>query len=262
MVLLAGLGTALSMFIIYRNKNRIGFELIKYYTYLDEYFASKLTTVDTKMIYYDDNTSISETMSTNKLLICLNNQNNIFLTYDFLVKSLSESDTKIVKDIYSIFVINYSDDNNGNYNNNNNNNLDNQSIKYIDKIYGDIRLAQSYDIIEEHTFKNKILNFESTMDWKCPVIAASISIKDTDGVVDYREYDITSFFIGFSRPNKTMILDNSEQNKKIWILIFNYIFNNKNIFIQSEYIKKIEISWTIIMENCRIHTGNNLKIEY
>ena len=54
-------------------------------------------------------------------------------------------------------------------------------IKYIDKIYGDIRLAQSYDIIEEQTFNNKISNFESTMDWKCPVIAASISIKDTDG---------------------------------------------------------------------------------
>ena len=41
MVLLAGFSTALSFYLLYRNKNRIGYELLKYYTYLDEYFASK-----------------------------------------------------------------------------------------------------------------------------------------------------------------------------------------------------------------------------
>ena len=99
-----------------------------------------------------------------------------------------------------------------------------------------MRLTISKDEIEEQIFKNKIVNYEN-MDWTCPIIAASITINDNEGIYSFKEYDITNFLIGFSRPNQQLNLNNSEENKQLWIFIFNYILK-KNIHINPlNYIK-------------------------
>ena len=255
MVLLAGLGTAISMFFIYRNKNRIGFELIKYYTYLDEYLASKLSTQDSTLIHYRDQ-QIAETMSVNNLLLNLNSPNNFFISRDFIVKSRAdESKTDLTKEFYTIYVVeprvyNVSAMSDAS-------DITNTIIKKVD-----IHVQGSKDQLEETIFNNKMENFETYMEWKCPVIAASITVKDKEEIINYSEYDITQFVCGMARPGKSLIFDNLIDTKRLWIFIFNYLFKIKNIYIQSDNLQDIEISWTIIMDSCVIHTGNDFKIDF
>lgn len=268
MVLLAGLGTAISMFLIYRNKNRIGFELIKYYTYLDEYLASKLSTQDSKLVYYRDQ-QITESVSINNLLLNLNSINNFFISYDFIVKSRAdESKSDLTKEFYTIYILDSTNTTNTINTNTNINNVTSTSndrntiIKRINSVYSVNDTERRNEQLDEMIFNNKIENFETYMEWKCPIIAASMTIKDNDNIINYSEYDITQFVCGLARPDKTLILDNLIENKKLWIFVFNYLFKSKNIYIQPDNLQDIEISWTIIMDSCVIHTGNDLKIDF
>ena len=54
------------------------------------------------------------------------------------------------------------------------------------------------------------------MDWKCPIIGASVTITDKEQIIDYKDYDITNFICGLCRKNKPLILDNTNIQKQIW----------------------------------------------
>ena len=51
MVYLLGLGACVSFYFMYRNKKKISFELLKYYTYLDEFFTKFSKSEETKFLY-------------------------------------------------------------------------------------------------------------------------------------------------------------------------------------------------------------------
>jgi len=253
MVLFAGFSTAVSFYFLYRNKNRIGYEIMKYYTYLDEYFASKLCTEDSKIIYYND-LKVTECLNVGNMIRQLDSTNNFFITHDFIVKENEDkSKQNIHKNIYTIFVISNSESTDKETN---------RLWKYIDNVHYDIRYNESKDSIEEMIFNNKMENYESNMDWKCPIIGSSITITDKDNIVNYKDYDITNFICGLCRKNKQLILDNTLLQKKLWILIFNYLFQSNNVYIQPEMAENLEINWTIITETCMIHQGMNLKIDF
>ena len=41
------------------------------------------------------------------------------------------------------------------------------------------------------------------MDWKCPIIGASLTITSKDNIVNYKDYDITNFICGYCRKRST-----------------------------------------------------------
>ena len=69
MVYLLGLGTALSMYYMYKNKTKIGFQFVKYYTYLDEYFSNYFKTAHTIIIYINKDGRLSKTDDINNALM-------------------------------------------------------------------------------------------------------------------------------------------------------------------------------------------------
>ena len=260
MVLLAGFSTALSFYLLYRNKNRIGYELLKYYTYLDEYFASKLCSEDSKLIYYND-FKITECFNLGNMVRQLDT-NSFFITNDFLVKE-NDDKTKSNKNrnLYTVFLVNGTETNQE-VKENTPYELKNKLWKYVDDIHCDIRFTESKDTLEELIFNNKMENFESHMDWQCPIIGASITITSKDDIVNYKDYDITNFICGFCRKDQQLVLDNTLLQKQLWILIFNYLFKQNNVYIQPEFCKNVDISWNIITEKCMIYQGSNLKIDF
>jgi hypothetical protein len=257
MVLLAGFSTAVSIYFLYRNKNNIGYEIMKYYTYLDEYFASTLCTEDSKIIYYND-LKVTECLNVGNMVRQLDPTNNFFITHDFIVKENEDkSKPNINKNLYTIFLITNSESTNENIDKEKNN-----LWKYINNVYYDIRYNESKDLIEETIFNNKMENYESNMNWKCPIIGCSITITDKDNIFNYKDYDITNFICGLCRKDKQLVLDNNLPRKRLWILIFNYLFQSNNVYIQPEMAENLNIDWTIITETGMIHQGMNLKIDF
>lgn len=261
MVLLAGFSTAISFYLLYRNKNRIGYEILKCYTYLDEYFASKLCTEDSKIIYYSDY-KVNECFNIANIVSQVSEDNSFFITHDFIVKE-NEDKTKpnINRNLYTVYLVNGTDINqeikeNVSYKSKN------LLWKYVDDIHCDIRFNESKDKLEELVFNNKMENYESNMSWKCPIIGASLTVTSKDNIINYKDYDITNFICGLCRQDQQLVLDNTLLQKKLWILIFNYLFKLNNIYIQPEMVKDLQISWNIITDKCMIYQGPNLKIDF
>ena len=109
-------------------------------------------------------------------------------------------------------------------------------------------------------FKNQLNITHNVFDWKPAIIGASISIEDKNNIYNYNEYDLTSFFISIARPNKYIELNNDYEIKILWLHLFNYLFKLKNINIPEDVINDLCFKWTIIDINCKIQTGDNLKI--
>lgn len=260
MVYILGIGTVLSIYFMYKNKHKIGFNLLKYYTYADEYFKQNYKTEETKLIYFED--SILETKSIFNVL--QNNKQDYIISKDFLVLDREEK-TQITKTIYTIYEFKDSGDTNNDCNQNEGNeNTNIQSlsiIKSLPKIYNDIRFNDLCSQCEEIIFHNQLDLINTIMTWNNPIIAATICINDTDDVYMFNEYDITDFFKGLVRPNKTIILNNDHNTKLLWIIIFNYVFKNKNILIPLETISSLKILWNIILEDGMLYSGNDLKID-
>ena len=86
MVYLLGLGACVSVYFMYRNKQKISFELLKYYTYLDEFFTKFSKSEDTAFLYpYKD--SLVQSSVLKPCLINIKESGFPFIiTRDFIVK--------------------------------------------------------------------------------------------------------------------------------------------------------------------------------
>lgn len=259
MVYILGIGTVLSLYFMYKNKHKIGFNLLKYYTYADEYFKQNYKTEETQLIYFDN--SVLETNSIFNVL--QNNKLDYIISTDFLVLD-REDKPQITKTLYTIYEFKDSDSDTEYTNNDNKNNKNKLSlsiIKSLPKIYNDIRFNDLCSTCEEVIFHNQLDLINTIMIWNNPIIATTICIEDSANIYTFNEYDITDFFKGLVRPNKTIILNNEHNTKLLWIIIFNYVFKGKNILIPLETISSLKIIWNIIFENGMIHSGNDLKID-
>ena len=105
MVYLIGLGACVSFYFMYRNKKNISFQLLKYYTYIDEFFTKFSKSEDTKFLYpYKD--SLVDSSNLKPTLINIKNQVFPFvITRDFIVKENSEDNTRKSREYFNIYKI-------------------------------------------------------------------------------------------------------------------------------------------------------------
>ena len=299
MVYLLGLGTVMSLYFMYKNKTKIGLKLVKYYTYLDEYFSNYFKTAHLNIIYLNNDGRLSKTEDINQALFNMSttSENKFIIVDNFIVKNANDPNASGPNASGP-----NTNDPNASGPNTNDPNASDPSIKeytksttphYIFKtfydiyylngsieetpkdvfeatpniiktlfdVHLDVRLLQTYANINDELFCNQINLFEKMMEWNCPLIAASLTINDSTNIYNFTEYDMTSFVVSLLRPNSVLSIDNTMKNKKLWITIFNYVFKSKNIIIPDSALENIELYWTIIFDDGNIITGKEIKIE-
>ena len=248
MVYLIGLGACVSFYFMYRNKKSISFQLLKYYTYLDEFFTQFSKSEDTKFLYpYKD--SLVDSSNLKPTLINIKEAGFPFvITRDFIVKEDSDDNTRKSREYFNIYKI-----------------LSNETdsisetsnvIESVNPLQLGIQSIQYENIFIERCFHNH-MNLLSNIDWDPPIIAASISIIDKNNVYTFREFDITKFLNAILRNGKVLELNNEYESKLLWIHFFNYLYKSKNILIPCDKneLENYELSWTIVFDNCDVKEG-------
>ena len=192
---------------------------------------------------------------------------NYLITKDFLVLNADEN-TKHSKTFYTIFKISNND--NSHYTSDGNEPIDTTDTVFKDRnIIGEIPsidFSVSYCNYEEKLndiiFNNQMKMLQN-IAWAPEIIAASITIVDSEKIHTFREYDITDFFISLSREDSIIELNNEQNTKILWIYIFNYIFKSKHVTIpiENEILKNITISWNIVLTDCSILEGESIKFD-
>lgn len=292
MVYLLGLGTVMSLYYMYKNKTQIGLQLVRYYTYLDEYFSNYFKTAYIDIIYLNTNGLLSKTDDINYALMNMSSisENKFIIVKNFIVKNANEQNQvneyklplekypkeqqnspNIYKIFYDIYYLNNelsseTSDLKDTINSNNDDgklgiNIKSNIVKTLFDVHLDVRMLQTYTNINDALFCNHINLFEKMMDWDCPLIAASLTINDSTHIYNFTEYDMTPFFVSLLRPNSVLSIDNTMKNKKLWVTIFNYVFKSKNIIIPDSSLENIELFWTIVFDDGNIITGKEIKIE-
>ena len=296
MVYLLGLGTVMSLYYMYKNKTQIGIHMIRYYTYLDEYFSNYFKTAHTNIIYLNNDGLLSKTEDINHALMNMSSisENKFIIVKNFIVKNANEpnkvnqpnqlnkpnqetypetqqNSPNIYKTFYDIYYLNNelsseTLDLKDTINSNNDDgklgiNIKSNIVKTLFDVHLDVRMLQTYTNINDALFCNHINLFEKMMDWDCPLIAASLTINDSTHIYNFTEYDMTPFFVSLLRPNSVLSIDNTMKNKKLWVTIFNYVFKSKNIIIPDSSLENIELFWTIVFDDGNIITGKEIKIE-
>jgi hypothetical protein len=248
MVYILGVGTCVSLYFLYNNKKKISFEILKYYTYLDEYFTKLDKSKETHFLYPNNSSLIETTNIKNCLVNVFDASLNFVITKDFLVLDMEEN-----KQVSKLFHTIYEIDKNKHERN---------IIQSIDKIDLGINYSLYEDKLNELFFNNQ-MNLLSNIQWKSPVIATSINLVDQNKIFTYREFDITEFFNSLVRENSIIKLDNSKNNKILWIYLFNYIFKDKHVLVPLEdnIIENIKLSWTIVLTDCCIIEGESLTFD-
>ena len=107
MVYLVGLGACVSIYFMYRNKHNISFELLKYYTYIDEYISQYSKTHDSIFLYpSSENDILCETTNLQTAIININQSGfDYIISKDFIVDEKEGKKNKKSKLYYSIFKI-------------------------------------------------------------------------------------------------------------------------------------------------------------
>tara|TARA_B110001469_G_C9625369_1_gene312148 strand:- start:976 stop:1824 length:849 start_codon:yes stop_codon:yes gene_type:complete len=281
---------------MYKNKTHIGIQLIRYYTYVDEYLSAYFNTAHTNIIYINNDSTIVTTKDINQALMNMSKfpNNKFIIVKNFIVKTKDITHvTKSIQDelpeqiddgsikveecidennkpsllntlpqnIYKTFYDIYYLSDTTNMCNTLTNNIKSNIIKNLFDVHLDIRLLQTYANINDELFCNQIKLFENMMDWDCPLIAASLTINDSTSIYNFNEYDMTPFFVSVLRPNSILNIDNTMKNKKLWITVFNYMFKFKHILIPDSSLENLELFWTIVFDDGNIMTGTEIKIE-
>tara|TARA_B100001093_G_scaffold349139_1_gene333745 strand:- start:70 stop:870 length:801 start_codon:yes stop_codon:yes gene_type:complete len=260
MVYILGVGACVSFYFLYKNKKKISFEVLKYYTYLDEYFTTLDKSKDTHFLY-PNNSSISETANLKNCLVSVfSSPLNFIITKDFLVLELEEENKQKSKTFYTIYKI--QNDMEEGEKEDDEQEENRNVIKSVDKI----DLGVNYQLYEEKLdgiFFSNQMNLLQNILWDSPVIAASINLVDESKIYTFREFDITDFFNGFVREDSLVELNNSNENKILWIYIFNFIFKDKHVLVplEKDVIEKIKLSWTIVLSDCSIIEGETIKFD-
>jgi hypothetical protein len=258
MVYLIGLGTCVSFYFMYRNKKKISFQLLKYYTYLDEFFTKFSKSEDTKFLYpYND--SFVESSSLKPTLINIKEYNFPYIiTRDFIVKEEDKDSSRKSKEYYQIYKLLPNDDND-------NDNIIGETINVIESVnpiqLGIQSIEYENNFIEK-CFTNHMRLFEN-IEWDPKIIAASISIIDKNNVYTFREFDMTQLIYSILRDEKMLKLNNDIDSKILWIHFFNYIFKDKNILVPcaKEDLENYELYWTIVFDDCSVKEGNDITID-
>ena len=296
MVYLLGLGACVSVYFMYKNKKKISFELLRYYTYLDEFITKTHQSKETTILYPNINEcNLGETSNLKMALVKMSESNlNYIITKDFLVRE--EDNTKIVKTFYSLYkfcddastssddAITSSDDASVSNDITETTDItisnditetanittpddiletDNplNIIKVIKKPQIDIYLNKYEEYLQEIFFKNQI-NLLTNIEWNTEIIAASITVIDENKIYTFREYDITEFFNSLMIKDCNLKLDNSKDSKILWLYIFNYLFKSKNVMIPiEENINSITLDWTIVFSDCSIVSGKEINFD-
>jgi hypothetical protein len=107
MVYLVGLGACVSFYFMYRNKHKISFELLKYYTYIDEYISQYSKTHESIFLYpSNENDILCETTNLQTAIININQSGfDYVISKDFIVDEKNGKNNKKSKLFYSIFTI-------------------------------------------------------------------------------------------------------------------------------------------------------------
>lgn len=255
MVLLLGVGACVSLFFIYKNKHKISFELLKYYTYIDEYLSRLDRTKSKDTIFlYPQNGTLLETSNLKMALVNIKSSKLPFLiTKDFLVLEVDEN-KKRSKTFYTVYKISLSQ---------NDETLSRDIVQYIDPIDLGVSFQKYEENINETIFTSQMTLLQN-IEWDPEIIAASITIEDKEKIHTFREYDITEFMIALCKENTIINFTNTYDSKVLWIYLFNYIFKTKHVAIPIEdnVIENINISWNIVLSDCSIIEGENIKLDF
>jgi hypothetical protein len=255
MVLLLGVGACVSLFLLYKNKQKITFELLKYYTYIDEYLSKldRNTSKDTHFLYPQNGTLLETSNLKTALINIKGSQLPYLITKDFLVMEIEENQ-KHSKTFYKIYKINETTD----------------EIKEETRdIMGEINPIdvgigfQKYEEeLNELIFSTQMTLLQN-IKWSPEIIAASITIEDKENIYKFIEYDITDFFIALFKEDGLLTLTNEKEAKILWLYIFNYIFKNKHVVIpiENNTLDNITISWNIVLSDCSIIEGKNITLD-
>lgn len=261
MVYLIGLGTALSLYFIYKNKTKISFELLKYYTSWDEYLAKFSKSRDTSFLYPNTFGDLNETNNIKTLLINLNEYNfNYLITKDYLVhEAETEGEETIGKTFYTIYNILKNDNSNDKIPNQDENKFT-EVIKQLPSINNNGIISTIYEENLDEIFFNNKMELLNTIKWNSSIIAASITILDTNKVFTHRDLDITGFITSLVRKNTILKVNNSVEQKHLWLHLVNYLFKDSNITIPIEdsIINSIKLKWIIILDNFEVMEGGEL----
>ena len=254
MVYLIGLGACVSFYFMYRNKKSISFQLLKYYTYIDEFFTKFSKSEDTKFLYpYKD--SLVDSSNLKPTLINIKEAGFPFvITRDFIVKEDSDDNTRKSREYFNIYKILSTECESIAETTN--------VIESINPLQLGIQSIQYENVFIERCFHNhmKLLN---DIDWDPPIIAASMSIVDKNSVYTFREFDINPFLNSVVRKDKILELNNKQDAKLLWIHFFNYIYKSKNILIPCDKneLDNYELSWTIVFDNCDVKEGQEITLD-
>jgi len=280
MVYILSVGACLSVYFLYKNKHKITFELLRYYTYLDELLTKYGKSEDTKFLY-PDNESLLECCSLKSSLINIKDQNFPFIiTRDYIVYEEAEKGKKPKSKLfYNFYKISNVDLENENTENevSENENTENEvfenevsernEVKNIIELVNPIKLGINSENYEEELvekfFKNH-MNLISNFNWSPPIIAASLNIIDKNNVYTFREYDITQLLSSIVIEDKVLKLDNEPDTKKLWVYLFNYINKSKNILVPADdySLENYTLKWTIILDTCEVKEGSELEIVF
>ena len=151
MVYILGVGACVSLYFLYKNKKKISFEILKYYTYLDEYFTKLDKSKETHFLYPNNSSLIETTNIKNCLVNVFDASLNFVITKDFLVLDMEEN-KQVSKSFHTIYEIDKTKH-------------ERSIIQSIDKIDLGINYSLYEDKLNEIFFNNQ-MNLLSNIQWE------------------------------------------------------------------------------------------------
>lgn len=113
---------------------------------------------------------------------------------------------------------------------------------------------------------NDIIISEEDVSFSSPIILCSVSIYENNSETKeckklFEDIDITECLNYLVNRNSRVVLSNNSKFKVFWIYYLNYFLQERNIYINSNNLDAISISWNIMEANMNITNGNEILIE-
>jgi hypothetical protein len=224
-----GLGVAISLVYLYRNKYKIGYNGLKLYNKFDEFMEN---IIDTNYVVY------------------LVDNGDYF-------KEISELPSQLEHNAHEP---NESDPNESDPNESEPNESDDDYPIFIEKKYYKRNVYYKPHFYDKFDIEKDSINLETTC--ASPIIMCSLTITNNMGIL-HDQYDITKMVNSFVFKDCVLILTNQDIYKKMWVMLFNTNFKSKNMYIDIDKIDNIVLKWFIILDNGDMLDSENhvLKIE-
>lgn len=202
-----GIGVAISLVYLYKNKYAIGYNSLRLYNKIDELIENLVDTNSTS--FYIDN------------------------GYYFKEVNEINQDIDINEETYPIF-------------------LEKKCIKR--------NVYYKYHLYENYNQETDSIDLENLC--VSPIIMCSLTVSNSKGVL-HDQYDITKLVNSFVFRDCVLTLSNQDIYKKMWLMLFNTVFESKNMYINIDNLDDIVLKWFIILDNGDMLDSENhiLKIE-